>query len=221
VGILSGDVITHVNDRAVGSWLELIDALADTQQSGGPVVLSINRGVNTLTVKLPELSQEYFNRKDYSLVLFAGPRGFVGLRGPLIKRTNPMSAVAWGVGKTLDFLRLGYMQFPSIFKGNVSVTEVQGPVGIGGIAIRTARKGPIEFVYFMAFISVILAVVNFLPIPVVDGGHAVLLIIEKIRGRPLSVRVMNIIQLTGVIFLFSLLIAVTWRDIAQLISNMW
>lgn len=220
-GILSGDVVTHVDGRAVSSWLELVNALADAQQSPGPVELSVKRGVNTFTVELPELALEQFDRSDYSLLLFAGPRGFVGLRSPLIRHTNPISAVVWGVGKTLDFLYMGYMQFPSMFKGNVSLGEVSGPVGIGGLAIRSARQGPIYCVYFMAFISVILAVVNFLPIPVVDGGHAVLLIIEKIRGRPFSARVMNIIQLVGVILLFGILIVVTWRDIAKMLSNIW
>jgi len=216
----SGDVITHVNDGSVSTWTELIDALAGARQADQAVTLSAKRGAHGLTVELGKLTGEQFDRSDYEFVLFAGPRRFKPLR-ELVKRGNPLSAIAWGVDQTLDKLALGYRQFPSLFKGNVSVTEVQGPIGIGTIAVRTARLGLVEFVDLMALISVILAVVNFLPFPVVDGGHAVFLIIEKVRGRPLSVRVMNVVQLTGLILLLGVFIAVTWQDIARLLSDLW
>jgi len=220
-GILSSDLITHVNSEAVGTWLELIDALAEVQRSGSAVVLTVQRGAHSLDLDLGVIPEQQFQRSDYELILFAGPREFKVLRSPLIKYANPLSAIAWGIDQTLDNLRMGYMQFPSLFKGNVSVKEVQGPVGIGGIAIRAARKGVVDFVYLMALISVLLAVINFLPFPVVDGGHAVLLIVEKIRGKPLSPRIMNTIQLVGLVFLLGLFIVITYRDIMRLVSDMW
>jgi regulator of sigma E protease len=68
----------------------------------------------------------------------------------------------------------------------------------------------------MAFISAVLAVMNFLPIPVVDGGHAVFLIIEKIRGKPLPIKVMNIIQIAGLALLGIVFLLLTWQDLARI-----
>ena len=59
-----------------------------------------------------------------------------------------------------------------------------GPLGIGTLAVEAGRRSLIDFIYFLAFISASLAVFNFLPVPVTDGGHAVFLAIEKVRGRP-------------------------------------
>jgi regulator of sigma E protease len=89
------------------------------------------------------------------------------------------------------------------------------------MAIKTARRSLVDFVYLMAMISTIVAVVNFLPFPVVDGGHAAFLIIEKIRGKPLSVRVMNVVQLAGLALLLFVFVAVTWQDIARILGNLW
>jgi regulator of sigma E protease len=62
---------------------------------------------------------------------------------------------------------------------------------------------------------------NFLPIPVVDGGLAVFLIVEKILGKPLPIKVQNIVQLAGLILMVGVFLAVTWHDIARLIKGMW
>ena len=94
-----------------------------------------------------------------------------------------------------------------------------GPVGIGAAAIGFARKSAMEFVYFMAMLSVIIAVFNFLPLPVLDGGHVVLVLIEKVRGRPLPTKVMAGIQITGLVLFFGILVAVTFQDILRMIGS--
>ena len=94
-------------------------------------------------------------------------------------------------------------------------------MGIGSIAIEAGREGVVPFIYLMAMISVSLAVFNFLPIPVVDGGLAVFLLIEKILGRPIPLRIQNAVTVVGwglVLFLFLVL---TWNDIQRILSNLW
>jgi regulator of sigma E protease len=73
----------------------------------------------------------------------------------------------------------------------------------------------------MAFISATLAVINFLPIPVVDGGHAVFLLIEKIRGRPLPVKVMNIVQFAGLALIGLAFVLLTWQDLRRWWDTLW
>jgi regulator of sigma E protease len=110
----------------------------------------------------------------------------------------------------------GYFTLKGLITRDVSHKAVAGPVGMGSMAIRVAREGPIQFLYFMAFISAVLAVMNFLPIPVVDGGHAVFLLIEKIRGKPLPIKVVNIIQIAGLALLGIVFLLLTWQDVARI-----
>ena len=114
-----------------------------------------------------------------------------------------------------------YISLRRVAQGTVSHKSLSGPVGIGSIAIQVGRKSVIDFIYFIAFISVSLAVINFLPIPVLDGGHALFLLIEKIMGRPLPASV-SVHRPDGwacadrVAFL-----ALTWQDIARIVHNLW
>jgi regulator of sigma E protease len=102
-----------------------------------------------------------------------------------------------------------------------SIQSASGPLGLGAAAIKIAQDSFIKFVWFFAIISAAIAVFNFLPLPVMDGGYAVFLLVEKIRGRPLSVRLTNIIQMTGLVLLLGLFIAITCNDVMKMINTSW
>jgi len=92
-----------------------------------------------------------------------------------------------------------------------------GPVGIGAAALAIARRDVIQFVYFMGMLSAIIAVFNFLPLPALDGGHVVLVLIEKVRGRPLPPKVQAGIQLAGLVLILGIFLALTFQDITRLL----
>jgi regulator of sigma E protease len=79
------------------------------------------------------------------------------------------------------------------------------------------KQSFVDFLYLLAFISANLAVMNFLPIPVVDGGVFVLLIVEKIKGSPLSIRFQEVMTYAGLALIVSLFLYVTYNDIIRLI----
>jgi regulator of sigma E protease len=135
-------------------------------------------------------------------------------------KKNPAAAVVWGFHETWDFITTTYATLISYFRGTVSSQKFSGPVGIGSIAIQAGRRRLVLFIYFMAVISVSLAVLNFLPIPVVDGGHAVFLLIEKILGRPVLLRIQNAAA-AGWGLMTVLFLPVTWNDIQRILSNWW
>ncbi|MCY2927139.1 MAG: RIP metalloprotease RseP, partial [Planctomycetota bacterium] len=212
-GLRANDVVTGVDETPVNSWADLYQALQ--ARAGKPVTISYRRGSQLLPWAIPVLTDDLFAASDYETELFVGQRPLTELKGPLVKH-GPLGAIAWGVKETWTFTTQQYAQLRSMFQGSVSTKEVNGPLGIGKIAIDIGRRGLVDFVYFMAMISVALAVVNFLPIPVVDGGHAVFLIIEKIRGKPLSLRVMNAVQVAGLALLLFVFIYATWQDVRRL-----
>src|SRR2546428_13615078 len=103
-----------------------------------------------------------------------------------------------------------------MFQGSVSYKNMMGPGGIFNVGRQFAYKGMDWLIWFLAMISANLAVVNFLPIPIVDGGLFTFLIIEKIQGKPLSQRAQSIAQVVGLAVLLGVFLLVTYQDIARL-----
>ena len=95
----------------------------------------------------------------------------------------------------------------------IGVENIRGPVGIVRIGAKIAEAGLAQLIYFLAFLSANFAVINFLPLPIVDGGHFMFLIIEKIKGKPLSLRVQMITQIIGLALIFGAFIFLTIQDI--------
>ncbi|MEW6051430.1 MAG: RIP metalloprotease RseP [Candidatus Zixiibacteriota bacterium] len=103
--------------------------------------------------------------------------------------------------------------------GQVSAKMIGGPLFIAQQSGKEAEKGASSLFFFMALLSVNLAVLNVLPIPILDGGHLLFLLIEKIRGVPLSIRARALAQQVGIIFLFGLIIFVTYNDVLRIIRG--
>jgi regulator of sigma E protease len=218
-GISAGDIFTKVNGKDVGNWIQLFTALKAMQNQ--EVSLSFKRGkLAEREARIGPLTPSVFAPGDYRFILFPGPRGFTLLMGKEVKK-NPVAAVPWGLRETWDFIAMTYAMLVDTLRGTVSYKEFSGPVGIGSIAIQAGRQGITDFIYFMAIISVSLAVLNFLPLPVVDGGYAVFLLIEKVRGKPLSLRVQNSIAMVGWVLLISFFVLLTWNDIMKILSGLW
>ena len=100
-----------------------------------------------------------------------------------------------------------------LFTGGVSVDQMMGPVGISEVVAKT--NGLKEFIYIMALISLSLGVTNLLPIPALDGGKILILIIEAIRRKPLKEKTEINIQLIGFSILIALSLYVTYNDIMR------
>ncbi len=217
-GIMSGDVVEKVNDKPIKTWVDLYLTLKDLR--GHNVTLQYRRGEQTLTADLGKLDDKAFAPQAYTL---AAPLESVSWEPQMVTilDRNPVTAIGWGVTKTWEFVLMQYGTLRQLAAGRVGGSDISGPVGIGGAAISFAKRGLIEMLYFMAFISAALAVINFLPFPVVDGGLAAFLIIEKIRGRPLPPKVMWIIQLIGLLILGAVFILLTWNDIMRLVRSTW
>lgn len=216
-GIPADARILAVNGTPVATWRELLEAM--TAAAGQPVVLKYQLGEQEKTANLDVLTPEQYDPEDYQYTLFEDP-----MFRPLtvrISESNPIKAISWGTRETAKFVLTTYLSLRSLFQGTVSVKELHGPVGIGGLAVQVGRKSVVDLVYFMAFISAVVAVMNFLPLPVMDGGIAVLLLIEKIRRKPLPNKVMVGIQIAGWVLLLGLFVALTWNDIVRLLGQRW
>lgn len=132
--------------------------------------------------------------------------------------SGPVQAAYWGVTETRDFILQFYLTLRRMAGGSVSPKQLMGPVGILVGGAKFAFRGWDWLLWFLAMISANLAVVNFLPIPIVDGGLFTFLILEKIQGRPLSPRAQAIAQYVGLAFLAGVFLFVTYHDIIRYTS---
>lgn len=218
-GLMRGDVITEFNGAAVKTWIDIVALRRKVTK--GTITIGYTRGGDPCPSATVDVSAAALLPRHYGFHIFSNRAEFEDLKGPEVKKTNPLAATAWGLTQTWDMLKMQYASLRSIINRNVPFGEMRGPVGISEMGIEIGRKGIVEMIYFMAMISVCLAVFNFLPLPLVDGGLAVMLIIEKVRGKPMSVKLTNIIQLTGLAMILCLFIAVTWNDIARIVRDLW
>lgn len=146
---------------------------------------------------------------DLSLGLFR-PEEF------LLRAGGPAHAVLMGLRETHRVMLMTYLTLARLFEGTVRVEHLKGPVGIAQLGTRVADRGIIWLLFFMALISVNLAVVNFLPLPIVDGGQFLFLLYELVRGRPVSPSFQAAATALGLILIGAVFLIVTFNDIANL-----
>ena len=222
-GLKPNDVITEVrfkrlaDDGAVkpGEWQEIKSdqwALVDaTVQQVPPheIDVKVKRGDETL----PEVTLTGKPDPAYGL-----PER--GLRFDTDFRTQTAAdvgdAVQLGAYRTVRFVKTVYLNLYAMVRGRVSLRTMSGPLTIATVSYRIAGEDFWQFLLFLGMISVNLAVVNFLPIPVLDGGHMVFLIIEKVLGRPVPERLFAAAMWVGLFLILLLFVFVITLDIGRL-----
>jgi regulator of sigma E protease len=126
-----------------------------------------------------------------------------------------IQAVSKGVFETYN-LSIKTLQFiGKMLTGNMGTENLSGPIGIAQMAGNTAQAGFLPFMYLMALLSISLAVLNLLPIPVLDGGQLTLLGIEAVRGKPLPEKVENFIYTGGGVMVLALMIFAIFNDVSR------
>jgi regulator of sigma E protease len=209
-GIPSGARLTNVGGTPAQSWYDVKQALGRaTAGAAIPVVATVDGREQRYELTLDARTIRAIAGLQYTHLLALHDHT------TLRETSNPAIAAWWGVTETRDFVLQFYLTLQRMFQGSVSYKNVMGPVGIFGAGTRFALQGMDWLVWFLSMISANLAVVNFLPIPIVDGGLFLFLVIEKIQGRPLSPRAQSIAQVVGLALILSVFLLVTVQDIVR------
>ncbi|MCE9565559.1 MAG: site-2 protease family protein [Planctomycetes bacterium] len=144
-------------------------------------------------------------------------RGFVWQYDFRIQKATDISdALGMGAWRTVRFIREVYMNLYAMAFGRVSAKTMSGPLTIANVSYKFAGEDFWQFLLFMGMISVNLAVVNFLPIPVLDGGHIVFLLLEKILGRPVPEKIFAAAMWIGLAMILSLMLFVIGLDLQRM-----
>jgi regulator of sigma E protease len=136
-----------------------------------------------------------------------------------LKADTPIEAMVIGFDKTGQFIQQTYITLLRLIQGTIKPSHLRGPVGIVDEGAKVAAQGFAYYLFFLGLISVNLAVINFLPIPIVDGGLMVFLMIEKIKGSPASPKVQTAAMLVGLVLIAVVFLYVTYQDIARIVEG--
>lgn len=210
-GIKPDDIIIAINDKPVLNF----DSLK-AKVSG-----HVNEEINVTWISGSDtLSAPIITRLEEIPNLDGGVDsvGMIGFEQKAIsyKKYGVFESVKLGVQST-HMIVVGTIDFvQKLVRTKVSSKLIGGPFFIAQQSGKEARKGPTSLFFFMALLSVNLAVLNVLPIPVLDGGHLVFLLVEKIKGSPVSIKIRMIAQQVGIVALLSLILYVTYNDILRL-----
>ncbi|MBC8377965.1 MAG: site-2 protease family protein, partial [Planctomycetes bacterium] len=131
------------------------------------------------------------------------------------KASGPVEAVQMGLKKVGQFVYQNYITLARLIKGDLPSSALMGPVGILSVSYQATAYSLDRYLYFLGLISSCLAVMNLLPLPVLDGGHIVLLIIEKITGKPIHEKILAPIMYIGLALLLGLILWVSFNDVLR------
>jgi regulator of sigma E protease len=219
-GIRSGDRIVSVSSRTVESFFDLKEEVQKAGEKDGKVQIQTEHDGHLVSLTIIPTETTSRNAllkvtKTYTI----GIMPMLTMAEPLMvveRIWNPFKLLYKGTERMVVFSWRNLVSIQKMFTGDVSVATLGGPIMIGKIAGESLSHGLISFLSLMAILSIGLGVLNILPIPVLDGGHLLLLAIEAVRGKPLNVRTMEIVQGVGLSVLLALMVVVFHNDLSRL-----
>ena len=215
-GLLAGDEVLSIAGKAVTGGVQQFIGVVQ-QSVSKPLDLEVKRRDAIIRVQvIPEAAPGR-----------AAPAGAIGakvgeidLPGSRVNASySPLLALKKAMSKTWDMSWLSLKSLGRMLIGQMSIKNLSGPVTIASYAGQTAQMGLLQFISFVAVISISLGVLNLLPIPLLDGGHLMYYIAEIIKGSPVSERFMEAGQQLGLALLIGLMVIAFYNDINRLITG--
>jgi len=211
-GLTQKDLIMGIDGKKIDSWEEMSKIISNS--NGKTLSLSVKRNDREININVKP-----HQTKDKNLFGEDIERYIIGITPSgdfLKKRLNIFEALYKSAVYTYNISELTIVSIGKIIKGTVSAKNLGGPIMIAQMVDQHAKEGPSNLIIFVALISINLAILNFLPIPVLDGGHLLFFFIEAIIRRPVNTKVRMIAQQAGAVILIMLMIIVFYNDITRI-----
>jgi regulator of sigma E protease len=198
-GFQAGDRFITANGKPIARFEELGEVLEKAK--GAPIPIDVRRGAAVVHLTLPKV---VFEKDDFTR----------GLIPPYRIQKLPLgAAIADSVGQNAKMVRYTFLTLGRLVRGQGSMKELSGPISIARISGEMLRRGWVQMLGLMAMISLQLGIMNLLPIPVLDGGHIFILLVEGVARRDLSLQMKERIQQVGFAVLAMIMIVVIYNDV--------
>jgi len=213
-GLQPGDRILEVNGSPVKRWEDLAKVIHES--SDRPLNLKVGREQKTFQVSVtPQVSTQ---KNLFGDDVRVGLIGISPSGNTFIERTDPFTAVYRAVYQSWRVTELTVVSIYKIIEGKISAKTIGGPILIAQLAGQQAKAGLLSLVIFMAVISINLVILNILPIPVLDGWHLLIFLLEAVIGRPVSLKIRERAQQIGVFIIIFIMLLVFYNDISRIIG---
>jgi regulator of sigma E protease len=212
-GLQPGDVVVAVAGQAVYTPEDLVEAIRT--RPGQPFEVTVERDGKRLTLSVtPEPTKDKTPTGEELVVgkIQAG----IATKAVRFEPYNPVQALSNGVARTWDMTVLTVKGLYKLVTRQIDSSNIGGPIQIATEAGRQAKEGMGSLALFTAIISVNLAVLNLLPVPMLDGGHLFFFVIEAVLGRPLSLKKREAAQQLGFVLLMLLMVYALWNDLNRI-----
>lgn len=223
-GLKAGDRIVKVGTEPVYNFESIVDQVQENGAKGESIVLTLERdgeGVNLTMTPVHTTLEDPITHQPYKkyLVGFA-PNSFTSeAETTKIQVRDPLALVAKAFHETNELARKMLISLAKLAMGQISVKNLGGPVLIASVAGRSLDAGIIPFLQVMALISINLFLLNLFPIPILDGGHLLFFTIEALKGKPVSIRTMEIANQVGMAVILMLVGITLFNDITRIILH--
>ncbi|RLC28054.1 MAG: RIP metalloprotease RseP [Deltaproteobacteria bacterium] len=213
-GILKGDIIDAIDGRHIETWLDIRESVRDN--AGTPLHITILRGGKFLTLTVvpePQVVKNIFGEERKSALI-----GIVASGKFRTVNLGLAEALGEGFRRTWELIKMTALVVVKLLEGVLSIKTLGGPILIGQMTGEVAQQNWAYLFPLMGVISVNLGILNLLPVPILDGGFVVFLLIELIIGRPLGIRKREMAQKAGLVLLMMLMAVVMYNDVARLLK---
>ena len=211
-GMQAGDKILRINGHAVKDFGDLGDQIKAAAAKSPVLSVDIERNGRPMTFPV---------KARMTSIEGAAPQWVIGVTAPAaemaIQHYGPAKALAESVSLTWQRTTDTFSMVGKMISGEASTRNISGVIGIAQVANAAAQLGLDRFLEFLGLVSLSLAIINLLPIPVLDGGHLLYYLIELIKGSPVSERTMIAGQYVGIALLFTLMGLAFYNDIHRII----
>ena len=212
-GLKAGDVVVSVAGQPVYTPEDLVEAIRTRPGQSFP--MTIERDGKTLTVSVtPDAVKE--KSPDGQEREVGRIQAGIATKAVSFAPYGPAEALTQGVAKTWDMTVLTVKGLWKLVSRQIDSSNIGGPIQIATEAGRQAKDGMASLALFTAIISVNLAVLNLLPVPMLDGGHLFFFVIEAILGRPLSLQKREAAQRVGFVLLMLLMVYALYNDLVRI-----
>ncbi len=216
-GVKAGDRIVSIDGSRIAYWDDL-QKIIHEKKNAQSAVLVVDRDGASVTIAVPIKAQEMEDvlgkKKNIGLLGVAASDEIVLVKHGIVK------AGVLAVSKTWSLTAMTCEALWRMVTGKMSLKDsVTGPLGVFYITSKAASLGIIPLLHLMAVLSISLAIFNLLPLPILDGGHLFLLVVEKVRGRGLSKRSEQVLSQVGFSLMIALAVLVTLNDVVKLYGD--
>lgn len=210
-GFKPGDTVVSINGRSLDSFQQLQQLVTDNV--GAKMTFVVKRqNAEVELVATPELAEVDDGIGGKAKVGRLGIKQTQGRQDLVHKVYGPIDSIILGTQKSYGIIKSTFAYLGNVIKGHQSADQLGGPARIADASNKIAKLGLDQLVYFMAFISVSVGMINLFPVPVLDGGHLAFYAIEALRGKPLSEATQEMAFRVGFGLIMALMLFAFWND---------